>query len=306
MPWDSRYKRRSAGGALDDCGSPGCAGQFADRPLGWSAEHVPSLVELQLYLRPGPKPPKLTGPAEHAALLAALGRVDPDLAEAVHAPGGLAPIAISPILPTGPRKYRVKVGTAIDGFFGAPPTEPGPLLVALDELRTLRIGQAVLDVDDRSGHMTSWEDLGADMEGARAFEVTFETPWVVRVPDRAELPRRAETLPIPGLLLRAPLRRLVEAGRIDENVAQLVPEYLAVTRHRLRTAAHLVSAPSAKRRDTRLTGCVGSVRYSVSGRPPAPVAEGAAAAFDLMRFVGSGDQTAKGMGSMSVEGLKGR
>lgn len=267
---------------------------------------MPSLVELHLYLRPGPKPPKLTGPAEHAALLAALARVDPDLAEAVHAPGGLAPIAISPIIEAGPRNYRMKVGTAIDGFFGSPPDEPGPLLVALDELRSVRIGQAVLDVDDRSGQMTPWEDLGADMHGATGFEVTFETPWLVRVPDRAGLPRRAETLPSPSLLLRAPLRRLVEIGRVDAEDAELILEHVAVTRHRLRTAPHLVSAPSSTRRDTRLTGCVGSARYSVIGRPPGSVVDGVAAAFDLMRFVGSGDQTAKGMGSMKVEGLRGR
>ncbi len=140
---------------------------------------MPSLVELHLYLRPGPKPPKLTGPAEHAALLAALARVDPDLAEAVHAPGGLAPIAISPIIEAGPRNYRMKVGTAIDGFFGSPPDEPGPLLVALDELRSVRIGQAVLDVDDRSGQMTPWEGamilMGRSAAPASAFWTNL--PW---------------------------------------------------------------------------------------------------------------------------------
>jgi CRISPR-associated endoribonuclease Cas6 len=245
---------------------------------------VPARVIVTTRLAAGPAPGP-SGPALHAALLAAIRRRDATLAADLHDRRPPKPFALSPLSPDGDA-LRFEVGVLDD-----PLAEP--IALALDEtdLTVLRSTLAIERIDVYPAH---YEDLLAAAPATR-WRLALHSPTTLRLPASRGESRR--TLPFPepvGVLerLRARFEAFAPAGLLapglDRGIAAVV-----VTAFDLRTARALVRPP-----DRHEVGALGRITYELPhpGGFDEHTRRSLHALFLLAAYAGLGDQTTKGLG----------
>ncbi len=238
-----------------------------------------------------------TGPAVHAALLAAVDAVDPSSAEVLHgnAAKGPKPFSITPLHQGSEQgRWRVEIGLLTDGLVP-------PVVAGLQQLDLLRLGHSSFRVERIDARGVGYDDLVEHSRPRTRWPLRFRTPTTFRV--RADGgPRRGMPLPDPVLVFPALLRRweaFAGGVALPASTATMALAHLAIGELRIHTDAHLTKGPSAYER-----GFVGDVEYLAVGVRDAPKAAlaGISALVTFATFAGVGDQTTKGMGWVDLAG----
>ncbi|MDT3440474.1 CRISPR-associated endoribonuclease Cas6 [Pseudofrankia sp. BMG5.37] len=251
----------------------------------------------------GALPPPQTGPAVAAAVLAAVGAVDPALAQQLHDAPPPKPYRLTPLLDENDRpprrdsrEVRFEVGILVDALFAR-------IYQALSAERTWRIGQTTyqaVGVEIRA--LAEYPGLASAAAPATSWAFRLVTPCAFGTA-REEGARRQRVFPEPEWVFTSLANRWrayagelrsTHGGVFDLEGAVVAAERnLEVVEADLRTAEHLV-----KPRVPPVRGSVGAVRYSLA--EAGTVSPDARHALDTLAtfacYAGLGDRTGVGMG----------
>jgi len=256
--------------------------------------------------RPEAVPPRQTGPAVNAALLAAVREVDPELATALHDSPRYKPFTLTPLLddrdnaPSAPgAAARFEVGLLIDEHtatvLGALQARPSHL-IGETEYRTADVSIAAI---------ASFEDLAyrACPRGSWGFRLLTPVSFATA---RDEGPRRERPWPEPVRVFRNLAQRWNSFAcevALPEQVHTVIDQHLETAGGQVRIMEHLIEPSQRDRRAGYRHGSVGRVSYRLADPANAPE-EGKLALDALARFAdfaGFGDRTANGMGHVQLQ-----
>jgi len=255
-------------------------------------EAVPARIVVTARLQSGPSPGP-SGPALHAALLAALRRRDHALAAVLHDHPPPKPLAISPIAAEG-LGLRFEVGVLDD-------TLTEPLALALDDYE-LTVLRSELEIERIDVYPTGYRDLLA-AEPASRWRLELRSPTTLRLPAAHGRTRRVLPFPEPVAVLER-LRTRFEAfappGLLTPDLDAAIGT-VVVASFDLRTQRALVRSP-----DHWEIGAVGWVVHHLPR--PADLDDWTRrslnALYLLAAYAGLGDQTTKGLGWVRLTNSK--
>jgi CRISPR-associated endoribonuclease Cas6 len=247
-------------------------------------------------------PPRHTGPAVYAALLKAVGGVDPALAARLHDSPKFKSFTITPVLgeddvtPTvAGRAARFEVGLLED-------TDTATVLAALTATETVVIGRTVYrSVSARLSDARSYEELAEGAEPGTVWSFDLVTP-VSFATARGQGARRQQPWPDAARVFANLAGRwdtfAPAAGTLPDAALVAVGEHLECCAGAVQLRRYLVEPSRRDHEDGYRVGATGQVSYRLA--MPARLPRVALRAVDTLarfaQYAGMGDRTAMGMG----------
>lgn len=249
---------------------------------------MPALIEVSVRGLPGPGLPTQHGPGLHAAVLGMVRRVEPALAEQLHAGDTTRSYGLGP-LEDGDHGLAFHLGWGEDYHLTS-------VVEALNATSRFRVGRSMLALERIDVVPVPWPTLLATPPAGR-WRLDLNTPLTLRAPSHNAGVRVTLPLPTPEVLVGRLGRRW---DRLGGPTLPAPPETWAnrvgVAEFRLESRPWLVRTPNV-----REIGAVGSLQLQLVGDHDD---EAAAALGALLRFgelVGVGDHTTKGMGRIRAQ-----
>lgn len=253
---------------------------------------VPARIIVTAQLTSGPIPGP-SGPALHAALLAAIQRRDPRLASELHDRPPPKPFAITPLV-TEESRLRFELGVLDDAL-----TESIALALDECELTLLRSELAIERIDV---YPASYRDL-LEAEPASRWRLELRSPTTLRLPAAHGRTRRVLPFPEPVAVLerlRTRFETFAPAGLLTTDLDTAIST-VVVASFDLHTQRALVRSP-----DHWEIGAVGWVVHHLPR--PADLDDWTRrslnALYLLAAYAGLGDQTTKGLGWVRLTNSK--
>lgn len=249
---------------------------------------MPALIEVGVRGLAGPGLPAQHGPGLHAAVLGMVRRVEPALAEQLHAGDTPRPYGLGP-LEDGDHGLAFHLGWGTDHHLTS-------VVEAVNATSRFRVGRSRLAVERIDVVPVPWPTLLAAPPVGR-WRLDVDTPLTLRAPSHDAGVRVTLPLPTPELLVQRLGRRWERLGGPTLPApAETWANRVGVAEFQLESRPWLVRTPNV-----REIGAVGSLQLQLVGDHDD---EAAAALGALLRFgelVGVGDHTTKGMGRIRAQ-----